>query len=255
VFENRNKEYGAYTLRKYYERRLTVALCVSMLLAAVGYLLLVKEEPGISDAHDISSPIPDVVVRTLPIPEISKPPEPQKAIKPQQLALPVAQQQYTQIRITTDPVSATDVPTQTDLGDVLISNKTSTGVSPSDLPVPPEPTTAVGQTSESKTVAAPTYAEPQFPGGAAAWMRFLSRNLQAPALMEPGEMKTVLVRFLVSEDGTVTGFEVVQSGGAAFDNEVIRVLKKMPKWKPALRNGQPTAVPFTQPVTFISTGD
>jgi protein TonB len=43
---------------------------------------------------------------------------------------------------------------------------------------------------------------------------------------------------------------VVQSAGAVFDNEVIRVLKKMPKWKPAIQNGQPVAVTFTQPVTF-----
>jgi protein TonB len=42
----------------------------------------------------------------------------------------------------------------------------------------------------------------------------------------------------------------VQSGGFAFDNEVIRVLKKMPKWKPAVQNGHTIALSFMQPVTF-----
>jgi protein TonB len=44
---------------------------------------------------------------------------------------------------------------------------------------------------------------------------------------------------------------VLQSGGSVFDNEVIRVLKKMPKWKAAIQNGRAIAVTFTQPVTFV----
>jgi len=49
----------------------------------------------------------------------------------------------------------------------------------------------------------------------------------------------------------VTNFEVIQSAGGMYDNEVIRVLKKMPKWKPAIQNNQPVARYFTQPVTFM----
>jgi periplasmic protein TonB len=62
----------------------------------------------------------------------------------------------------------------------------------------------------------------------------------------------VIVRFSVGEDGSVTHFEIMQSGGSAFDNEVIRVLKKMPKWKPAVQNGKNVPVMFTQPVTFMA---
>ena len=54
----------------------------------------------------------------------------------------------------------------------------------------------------------------------------------------------------MDEEGVVTNFKVVQSGGSDFDNEVIRVLKKMPRWLPAIQAGKPTAVIFTQPVTF-----
>ncbi|MBA2746852.1 MAG: energy transducer TonB, partial [Flavisolibacter sp.] len=49
----------------------------------------------------------------------------------------------------------------------------------------------------------------------------------------------------------VNTFSILQSGGKAFDAEVIRVLKKMPKWKPAIQNGRPVAVSFSQPVTFV----
>jgi len=60
-----------------------------------------------------------------------------------------------------------------------------------------------------------------------------------------------LIKFIVDADGSVTGFTVVRSGGYAFDNEVIRVLRKMPKWKPAIQNGHAVTVSFTQPVTFV----
>lgn len=93
--------------------------------------------------------------------------------------------------------------------------------------------------------------QPEFPGGMQAWIAFLSRHLQTPDNLEPGERKAVLVSFVVDKDGSVTGFRVVQSGGRRFDDEVIRVLRKMPKWKPAIQNGHPVALSYTQPVTFV----
>jgi len=117
-----------------------------------------------------------------------------------------------------------------------------------------QPANATPQTGNNKndeTAFMPIERQPEFPGGTKAWANFLNRYLQTPADLEPGEKKTVLINFLVDADGSVTGFKVVQSGGNAFDNEVIRVLKKMPKWKPAMQNGHSVAVPFTQPVTFV----
>ena len=92
---------------------------------------------------------------------------------------------------------------------------------------------------------------PEFPGGMKAWTNFLSNNLETPSQLESGEKKTVMIRFKVATDGSVTGFEVVLSAGSVYDNEVIRVLKKMPKWKPAIQNGHIVATSFTQPVTFV----
>jgi protein TonB len=83
-------------------------------------------------------------------------------------------------------------------------------------------------------------------------MNFLNKYLRTPDELEAGQKRNVIVRFAVGEDGTVTHFEITQSGGSAFDNEVIRVLKKMPKWKPAVQNGKNVSVMFTQPVTFMA---
>ena len=93
--------------------------------------------------------------------------------------------------------------------------------------------------------------EPGFPGGPAAWLKFLQRSLQAPEDIEPGRRIEVYVRFWVDVDGSVSRAEIIKSGGNAFDKEVLRVVKKMPKWEPALQAGRPIAVAFQQPVIFI----
>lgn len=85
-----------------------------------------------------------------------------------------------------------------------------------------------------------------------AWLDFLSNNLKTPQELEAGEKRVVVINFFVDAEGNVTRFTVVKSAGALFDNEVIRVLKRMPKWKPAIQNNQPVAVSFTQPVTFMA---
>ena len=60
--------------------------------------------------------------------------------------------------------------------------------------------------------------------------------------MEAGSKIKVQVKFVVDKDGTITGINVEQSGGQIFDNEVIRVMKKMPAWKPGMQNGKNVAV-------------
>jgi protein TonB len=75
--------------------------------------------------------------------------------------------------------------------------------------------------------------------------------LESPADIEPGQRIEVYVRFWVDIDGSVSRSQIIRSGGSDFDNEVLRVLKKMPKWEPALQAGRPIAVAFQQPVIFI----
>jgi len=96
----------------------------------------------------------------------------------------------------------------------------------------------------------PSY-PPEFPGGNASWIAFLQKYLQSPDDLEPGQRVEVLVQFWVDVDGSVSRAEVIKSGGSSFDKEVLRVLKKMPKWKPAMQHGNLVAVAYKQPVTFM----
>jgi protein TonB len=91
---------------------------------------------------------------------------------------------------------------------------------------------------------------PEFPGGMEAWTKYLQRMLRVPDDLEPGDRKTVKVRFVVSKEGEITDVIITQSAGVMFDKEVLRVIAKMPKWKPGKQRGKPVSSYFTQPVTF-----
>lgn len=90
-----------------------------------------------------------------------------------------------------------------------------------------------------------------FPGGDPVWTNFLKRNLNAPAELKTNEKKIVQVQFVVGENGAINDLEILQSAGPAFDKEVLRVLKRMPYWKPAIQNGRPVTAVVTKAITFI----
>lgn len=94
--------------------------------------------------------------------------------------------------------------------------------------------------------------QPEFPGGQAAFADFLAKNLETPDVLRSNEQKKVVATFQISPDGVVSNIQIVQSAGFEFDKEVKRVLSKMPRWTPGLRNGQYITTTFTQPVTFTN---
>ncbi|HEV7331753.1 MAG TPA: energy transducer TonB [Flavisolibacter sp.] len=250
LFEHRNKQYGAYQLRKDYNRHLLKSVAIGVGLAfLLAYLIPVSAEKIV-----VKDEKPDVVVHTVDLtPQQPKPEPPQPPKEAQTQA--VRQEKFIdQFKITKNEV-VDPVPTIDMVAKAAVSSHTVSGNEvPAIQPLMPE---AKGNGNGIVEEKAPAKEEvipdrqPQFPGGVQAWLAFLSRNLVAPESLESGEKRTVLIRFHVAEDGSITNFHVVRSAGASFDNEVIRVLKKMPKWTPAMQGGRPLPVSFTQPVTFV----
>lgn len=91
---------------------------------------------------------------------------------------------------------------------------------------------------------------PAFPGGNDVLLSFLNRNLKAKPPMQRGENKKAVVQFMVNADGSVNELQITQSAGAAFDNELLRILRRMPRWKPSMQNGKETNAVVTQTVNF-----
>jgi protein TonB len=248
LFEHRNKLYGAYALRKNYSHRLGIALGVALSTVLLFVLMSIigKKDNGIDNGkHD------DIVKLTqLVIPE-DKPKEPDPPVdKPK----PQAQSDYQQIIVVPDKEADIDIVENDNLKNTNIGNRNIEGDIPTDT-VQSKPESEGNsiiqkEPEENNDPPLPSH-DPRFPGGSAAWLSFLQRYLQAPGDVEPGQRIEVQVRFWVDIDGSVSKPEIIKSGGAAFDKEVLRVMKKMPKWEPALQGGRPIAVAYQQPVIFI----
>ena len=92
---------------------------------------------------------------------------------------------------------------------------------------------------------------PSFPGGDAALMRYLSDNINYPAVAaENGVQGRVVLSFIVERDGHITDVNILRSVDPSLDREAIRVVKSMPRWIPGKQNGQSVRVKYKLPVTF-----
>lgn len=92
---------------------------------------------------------------------------------------------------------------------------------------------------------------PEFPGGQAALMQFLSKNIKYPTIaQENGTQGRVVVQFVVNRDGSVVDPVVVRSVDPYLDKEALRVIASMPKWKAGMQRGKPVRVKYTVPVMF-----
>lgn len=93
--------------------------------------------------------------------------------------------------------------------------------------------------------------QPEFPGGNAAMMKFLSDNIRYPVIaQENGIQGRIICNFVVERDGSITDVQVVRGQDPSLDREAIRVIQQMPKWKPGKQRGSAVRVRFTLPVVF-----
>ncbi|HEY4875068.1 MAG TPA: TonB family protein [Puia sp.] len=264
IFENRNKEYGAYELRTRYGKRLKNAMIIMVSVVAIFCSAIYI------DGHFFHHQLSKIINYEISDPSLAKINE----SKPQELVKPKAAQPIKrQIVTTTDYVPkivhnnqpTNPPPTVDDLALKEIGTENKPGeLAGSIMPVIKDGNGSgneKGNSTETKTETAEPpiliRAEfmPEFPGGEAALQRFLAKNMRMPKDLEPGTKIKVMAKFVVDENGNISAAQTIQSGGLEFDNEVLRVLKKMPKWKPGRQNGRNVAVYFNLPVTFLSQDD
>jgi len=249
LFENRNKAYGAYALRKNYNQRLQWSLGISLsLVLLLSMIDVTKDRSGKIVEKELHPIILSSVELPKPkIPETSQPPAHSQP----------ARIKSTQVEIVPDDlVRKPEVPTINDLDAAVVSTTTQAVIIPGD------PNERVNDATESSSLISKgtdreaggillKNSEAEYPGGKEAFTRFLTKYLRTPGDLADGEKKVVLVRFMVDADGTISKTVILQSDGEEYSKEVIRVLSKMPKWIPAMQNGSKVPTWFTQPVSFI----
>lgn len=267
IFADKNKDFGAYQLRKNSEKRHTLAVIftiiglVIVILAVIGYSKLSDKLAEQREA-ELMLERERMSQMELPAEEEEVPeeePEEQKFEQeiPQVPEEVLATVQVTQIAI----VDADKVKNEVMTMDEQMEDNTARGVvtqegsddadkfqavkeqvvvveQPKEEPKPDQVFTAVEQPAE-------------FPGGQEALMKWLSNNIRYPdSAQQNGVQGRVTVRFIVEKDGSVSGATILKGVDKDLDAEALRVVKRMPKWQAGKNNGQAVRSYFTLPVTF-----
>ena len=262
LFEGRNKSYGAYELRKTYNSRMTKALI------AIGALLLVLLLGSVLANKMNSTAKEDLNVVDTQMAEVKKdvpPPLPPPPPPPTPPPPPVIKQiQFTPPKIVPDKEVKPDEKIQEIKDDAVISTKTVESDNTKQVvqaPVEDKGTQVVEvpvKKVEEDHVFAKVEIESQFPGGDAAWQNFLRKNLDAQVPTEkgaPAGAYKVIVQFIVGKDGSIRDIKPETSLGYGMEEELLRVIRKGPKWTPGIQNGNSVTSIKRQPVSFIVTED
>lgn len=255
LFENRNKIYGAYNLRKFYAYRLNKSLGIIMIIAAAFSIpaLFVKKKAELSarvftiNDHEMKQ------VADKPKEQVKK----QETAKDQPQAVASNQKMFLKNIVIVESntnIAPIETIAETDvIGDTNLNNGNSgPAIVQPVISGNPETTETVVPTNDKTKPMDQDAVDvlPSYPGGMEALRRFLERNLQNPKEMEEGESVSVKIKFIVGYNGKLQGFVTVQDGGEEFNKEVVRVLKKMPDWFPGKANGENVSVYYTIPVKF-----
>ncbi len=120
-----------------------------------------------------------------------------------------------------------------------------------DVNDPPPPPPPPRKKEEAEKIFTVVEDPCEFPGGMGALMKFLSKNINYPEIaQENGIQGRVIVSFVVEKNGLPSQVKVVRGVDPALDKEAIRVVKKMPAWKPGKQQGRAVRQRFTLPVVF-----
>jgi periplasmic protein TonB len=243
VFKNKNKLYGAFLLRRKYNKHLAVSLLFGLfvIFSAISYPLVAAY---LSKDHlRRIGPSTGDYVPFDPTPDQPPPPPPPPA--PEPLA-------PERIRFVAPVVVDKDIETNLASQDDL-KNQPSSPLSPDVIDVAPVDNT---KNIIEQPVAPPApwisvEEMPQFPGGEAELFRFLRENIKYPQeAREVGVSGRVFIYFVVEPDGSISGISVKRGIGSGCDEEALRVVGLMPKWIPGKQAGVPVRVQFTLPVKF-----
>ncbi len=265
IFEGKNKDFGAYQLRKASDIRHNKAFIFVLIgLAVVSALIFtfVKVQQQIAEREMLAAAAQQEQMAMIDAEEPEEEMEEEVVIEIEQPETPpeeiVNQQKMTEIAIVDDSEvkEEDEVKSQSDLEqNTAIAGALDFDDGTDDISKITEQKVEIIQEKpkEKEPEKVFTFVEqkPEFPGGDAALYKFIGDNLVYPPMaIENGVQGRVIVQFVVTKTGAIGNVKVVRSVDRDLDNEAIRVCKKLPNFIPGKQNGQPVNVWYTLPVTF-----
>jgi protein TonB len=236
IFKNRNKSYGAYDLRKRYKSATSISI-----LSGIAFSVILMTALSFSTEEGKASADPETVIIIISEPLLQEPVTPPE-VKPPAVSEPVAKYQVPEV--TNDSTQVTvDIPITDDLIRTTINgdlNDTMRVIEPTDPILPAEDKIFIA-VEES----------PEYPGGIPELMNYISQNLKYPSEAVLNNIQgKVILKFVVNADGSVDRVELLRSIDPLLDNEAIRVVSSLPRFKPGKQGGVPVRVWFSIPFSF-----
>jgi protein TonB len=260
VFEDRNKEYGAYELRRSYNKRIARALIIT---ASVALLALLGSVLASSMKSSGPTKFKNTEVTLQNIKQEEKIIEPPPPPPPKQEPPKVEMKQFTPPVIKKDEEVEKPPPPQEELKEVKIDVIDQEGIKESEIPT-------VAVIDEGKQIVEEKKVEDEnkifdkveieasFPGGDAKWRQYLERNCNGQVATDNGAPEgtyTTVVQFVVDKEGNISDVRALTNHGYGMEEEAMRAIKKGPKWNPAIQNGRQVKAYRKQPITFAVSGE
>ncbi len=249
IFHNRNKAYGAYVLRADYNKHVRKAMFMGygffasiLLIPAIQNLLDKREAPPIIDVIAKPSIIEQVVQIIDPKPKADMP-KPSTGSTNQKMEMNVVANPVERTQDSLPPVAqAAAIEGTPSEGEPDVFRIGGTGT----IPAIPEPKPVPKE--EIKDIVDEM---PEYIGGTAAMRKFLSDNMEYPTKARDIDLEgKVVIGFVVNTDGSVVDARVLKGIGGGCDQEALRVVNMMPKFKPGKQSGRNVRVRYVLPIAF-----
>lgn len=261
IFEDRNKDYGAYDLRKTYNKRIIMALVITVsvaLLALLGSILASQLKSNKDSEVDIKELTLQDIKQEEKQPEPPPPPPPKPPEPPK-----IEMAKFTPPKIVEDEKVEEPPPPQEKLEETKISTENVEGIKEEEITTPVVVDDGKGVVEEKKEedenkIFEKVEIEASFKGGEGAWRKYLERNLNANTPVDNGAPEgtyTVWVQFIVDKEGNISDVKALSSHGYGMEEEAVKVIRKGPAWVAAIQNGRPVKAYRKQPITFVVTSE
>jgi periplasmic protein TonB len=239
LFENRNKTYGAFEMRRKYNKQFIISALVSVLVFVliflIPFIIINRPEKALKESPYYTEFISSQPVDIVP-PEDELLPELIKLQKKAAYTVP-------QVVTNADEKALSDLNSDTEEADTTLKGNNPDGSTHGVLD---------GEGADDDAIYTYVQEPPVFPGGDMARKSFIQHNIVYPQLAKQNKIQGIVyVSFIVEKNGTLTNAKIMQGIGAGCDDEALRVVKLMPKWKPGKRQGHEVRVQIVMPLNFI----
>jgi periplasmic protein TonB len=242
VFEERNKEYGAYKLRKKYSKTVLVSLAIGIVILATAVITPYLNAKALDKRNKRAERQVEIKMENLDQPTEQAPPPPPPPPPPAEV---VQQQRYVPPVVvdTIKPEEAKQFMTA-DQAQVEVKNEEAVEVVE----------TVKEEVQEADPEATPFVVVeemPMFPGGDVELLKYINSNTNYPEVAKENNIQgRVIVRFCVTSKGGVSQVSILKGVDPELDKEAIRVINTLPPFKPGKQGGKPVPVWYMVPITF-----